>query len=940
MKNKWIAKSLTVLLGIILANIPSLVHATHIRAGDLTAVRISSTSLTYRFTVFLYRDNGGVPPQPGTFEFGYSSAEAVMVEPISLGFIDGVVDNQGDATEILMYQVEHTFPSPGGYKVSYYEQNRNPSVSNMFNSGNTAFYIESVFSINPAYGLNSSPVLLIAPVDLAAVGQKFIHNPGAYDADGDSLSYRLTVCKQGKDEDGNPIEVVQYSYPDEYSYETEDGQTPPTFSINPINGDLIWDAPGEVGEYNVAFYVDEWRNGQQIGAVNRDMQIIVVDNPNDRPELEIPNDTCIVAGTTLEAIIKGYDLDPDHITLTAEGGLFSDPDSGGHTNQATFEVTGLQPPNGEEEGVFSWETTCDDIRTEPYQATFKVRDEPEDGYSLVDIQTWRITVVGPAPENLVADVDLISNSVELNWDDYICNIPGAAMTIWRRRGAFDFEPDNCETGLPAYTGYEKIAEVDVDQTTYFDDNEGLGLERGVTYCYRIYVSFPSPKGGESYASIEACVFIPQLAPYIIETSVTETSRTDGKVNVTWTKPIGIDVDQYPKPWTYSLLRNNGLEGDENTVELGTFSENDTTFLDETGLDTERLPYNYKIEFYSDGALTDTSSSASTVFLEANSALESVVLTWDADVPWSNASSKFPKHYIYREEPLNSGEYILFDSVNISNNGFTYVDDGNKDGFTLVEKTEYCYKVLTVGTYDNPDIRDSLLNMSQEACAVILDTTAPCPPILSVTAPNCDDFEIILDDQTVDCSPTDTLFSNTLEWENDSNTACDQEIESYNVYYSAREDGEFELIAENVLNLTYLHDDISSLAGCYAVTALDGTGNESAFSNIVCVDNCPFYQLPNAFTPNDDGVNDVFRPYKCIKFIKSVEFTVFNRWGEKMYESNDDIYINWEGIDNDGDQLSSGIYYYHVKLQTIRLNEDDEEVNLKGWVKIIDGQGQQ
>jgi len=943
--SKWLALIQMAIVGLIVFLIPKSSFATHIRAGDLTAVRISSNSLTYRFTVILYRDNGGVPAQPGTFSFGYTAATDVLVDPVSLGFIDGVIDSNGDATEILIYQVEHTFPTAGTYTVSYFEQNRNPGVRNMFASGNTAFYIESEFRVNPVFGLNSSPVMLIPPVDLAAVGQRFIHNPGAYDPDGDSLSYRLTICKQGQDEDGEPVEVSQYRFPDSPDFNgfKEDGTGDPAeFTINAFNGDLIWDAPGEVGEYNVAFYVDEWRNGLRISSVNRDMQIIVTDNPNNRPTVIVPKDTCIVAGSVLIDTIIGFDPDSNFVELTGEGGLFVDPDSGGHTNQATFDIVGLQPPNGREEGIFSWQTACEDIRREPFQATFKAKDFPaQERLSLVDIQTWRINVVGPAPDTLIAEADLISNSVELNWNNYVCALPGAKMTVWRRRGSFDFMPDNCETGLPPYTGYEKIGEVDVGQTTFFDDNNGIGLERGVTYCYRIFAQFAEPKGGESYASMEVCVFIPQLAPYIVETSVVETSRTTGEVNVRWTRPISVDEAEYPKPWTYNLIRANDFDGEENAVVLASdIAETDTVYLDNLGLDTERLPFNYKIEFYSNGVLADTSSSASTVFLEANSALQSVELTWTADVPWSNASSRFPKHYIYREDPNNLGNYVLIDSVNVSDRGFTFVDDGTKEGFPLEEKVQYCYKVLTVGTYDNPQIRDSLLNMSQEACAVILDTLAPCPPILSVAEPDCSTIGVALDDQNAPCTDIDTLFSNSLSWENDPNPACDPEIASYNIYYSPRENGEFELIAEDVLSLAFVHENLSSLAGCYAVTALDLTGNESEFSNIVCVDNCPFYELPNAFSPNGDGVNDLFRPYNCIKFVESAEFTVFNRWGEEMYKSNEDILINWDGTDNDGEQLSSGVYYYHVKLNTIRLNPDDEVVNLKGWVKILDGNGQQ
>jgi len=644
-----------------------------------------------------------------------------------------------------------------------------------------------------------------------------------------------------------------------------------------------------------------------------------------------------VAGTTLVDTIFAVDPDSNFVRLTGEGALFEPPLQGGHSNPASFRVLGLQPPNGREAGLFTWETECTDVRREPYQATFKAEDlpQPDTTRKLADIQTWRIFVVGPAPDTLIADPDLISNTVTLNWNEYLCQ-NAESMTVWRRRGSFDFEPDNCETGLPAYTGYQQIGAVGINETTFFDDNNGQGLERGVTYCYRIFAKFPEPAGGESYASMEVCVFIPQIAPYIVEVSVNETSRTNGSIDVRWTQPIELDTVAYPDPITYRLVRSEGLSGNTNEFEIPQeFAETDTFFTD-TGLDTERLPYNYKIYLYSQGSLVDTSSAASSVDLSTSPALESVVLEWETDVPWSNASSRFRMHYVYRENPEVPDDFILVDSVNVTQEGFRYVDDGSIPGFPVREKEEYCYKVLTVGTYDNPFLRDSLLNFSQISCAVVLDTTAPCPPVLALESTACDS-EPLLENQQSECTATDTLYTNRLTWEPDLSPSCDAEIVSYNVYYSPRENGELQLLATDVLSTFFVHNNLTSVAGCYAVTALDATGNESPFSNVTCVDNCPFYQLPNVFTPNGDGVNETFRPFKCTRFVTAVEFEIYNRWGKLIYSGNEDFFINWDGTDENGNQAPSGVYYYLAKLKTIRLREADEEQEVKGWVQLIRGE---
>jgi len=94
-------------------------------------------------------------------------------------------------------------------------------------------------------------------------------NPGAYDPDGDSLSFELFVPKQ----DVN-LDVAGYAPPNSrkfydvagipYKQANEQQDNVPTFEINSVTGTITWDAPGEAGEYNIACPYSRvakgWRN--------------------------------------------------------------------------------------------------------------------------------------------------------------------------------------------------------------------------------------------------------------------------------------------------------------------------------------------------------------------------------------------------------------------------------------------------------------------------------------------------------------------------------------------------------------------------------------------------------------------------------------------------------------------------------------------------------
>ncbi|MDX1409980.1 MAG: PKD domain-containing protein, partial [Saprospiraceae bacterium] len=72
-----------------------------------------------------------------------------------------------------------------------------------------------------------------------------------------------------------------------------------------------------------------------------------------------------------------------------------------------------------------------------------------------------------------------------------------------------------------------------------------------------------------------------------------------------------------------------------------------------------------------------------------------------------------------------------------------------------------------------------------------------------------------------------------------------------------------------------------------------------------------YFLPNAFTPNNDSRNDGYRGAGVLEGVEDFELTIWSRWGELLFETNDPTEA-WNGrLRNTGEQLPAGVYLAQV-----------------------------
>ena len=85
-------------------------------------------------------------------------------------------------------------------------------------------------------------------------------------------------------------------------------------------------------------------------------------------------------------------------------------------------------------------------------------------------------------------------------------------------------------------------------------------------------------------------------------------------------------------------------------------------------------------------------------------------------------------------------------------------------------------------------------------------------------------------------------------------------------------------------------------------------------------------VPNAFSPDGDGQNDIL--YVRGNCIKNLLFAIYDRWGEKVFDTND-ITKGWDGKYN-GKQMNAAVFVYYLSATLT----NDKQVIQKGNVTLV------
>lgn len=431
-------------------------NATHNRAGEILYKRIAPfTSYTYSFTVIKYFGHGTLVADRCVDTLYVGDGNVIILprsnnSSISCGCTNCgeiIINDPGYTVKKNIYTGVYTYSAAGTYTAYSIDPNRNSGVINMSNSVNQSFYIESLIVISSTFTSNSSPILSNYPVDKGIINTCYYHNPGAYDVDGDSLSYEITVCKSA-----SSTTVTGYFFPTG------------SFSIHPTNGTITWCNPTLQGEYNIAFLIKEWRknncsgNYSLIGYVERDMQVIISNLTPVILNISSQNDTCILAGNSYSSSFNISTTSSS--TLSIIGSVANSV----YLPNASISPTAIASNSNP---LLFWNTTCLHARKQQHQVIIVAN--PSNGSGQRKYKILNLTIVPSSPT--ITSVSTSTSIVTLNWTKLNnCNPNLKGYNIYRKIGANSWNHSYCEQGVPAYSGFSLIGFKPSTDSTFSDTN--------------------------------------------------------------------------------------------------------------------------------------------------------------------------------------------------------------------------------------------------------------------------------------------------------------------------------------------------------------------------------------------------------------------------------------------------------------------------------------
>ncbi|MBP6334855.1 MAG: hypothetical protein KA444_05225 [Bacteroidia bacterium] len=342
-------------------------NASHAMGAELTYECLGGNQ--YRLTYAFYRDCSGIPAPPSV-NVNYTSScfagstvnlvptissptQLLLTCPSATTTCNGGVHT---GIEEWIYQAIVTLPGPcSDWNFSYAECCRNASITTVPNISSYELYVFSLLN-NVAGDCNNSTVFNTRPVPLACVGVPFCFNNGAYDPDGDSISYQLIT----------PLSVAAtpITYDASYSASSPVLSNPPT-TFSSLTGDFCL-VPTQADVSVFAVLVSEYRNGVLIGQVERDIQIEVSQCTNAIPNMTgidgtFSSDAVFCAGESKS--FEFYSVDGDASQTTGLSWDFGIPG-------AQFTTSGGQ----RDTATFSWTPSHAQVSSTPYCFTATVTD--------------------------------------------------------------------------------------------------------------------------------------------------------------------------------------------------------------------------------------------------------------------------------------------------------------------------------------------------------------------------------------------------------------------------------------------------------------------------------------------------------------------------------------------------------------------------------------
>ncbi len=132
-------------------------------------------------------------------------------------------------------------------------------------------------------------------------------------------------------------------------------------------------------------------------------------------------------------------------------------------------------------------------------------------------------------------------------------------------------------------------------------------------------------------------------------------------------------------------------------------------------------------------------------------------------------------------------------------------------------------------------------------------------------------------------------------------------------------------SESVITIGYFDDIINDTlrinnippSGVSSYYYIDGV---EVIENVDSISNCKI-NIPNVFTPNGDGINDVLRVNTCNMIVKTI---IYNRWGNLVFET-ENLNHFWDGRSSSGEECNDGTYFYVLQTK--------EEI-FKGFVQLV------